>query len=72
MRWVLTVHEPSAPRGPQHKHIDIGDPQEAAVIIGEINDQFGKPLQYDLEQFVEEWHCPDCGAWRVEATPAST
>ncbi len=62
MRWVLTIGLPEQ----AHGHVEVGDPQEGAIVLNEIMDSVGHPLPTHIEDYVVEWHCSECGQWRLE------
>ena len=74
MKWVLTVETQEK----EHSHIDVVDPETAAIVINEINDERATqekgPATVRLENFVHEWVCRSCGERRfAEATtPTAT
>lgn len=67
MAWLLTV-EAASERG-THKHIDVGDPAQAAAVINEISDSTNAapPLRYIIVEYHGSWRCgrAGCGSWRI-------
>jgi hypothetical protein len=76
MKWIVTINTSetrlrhSHLEEDSHSHIDVGDPETAAVIINEINDaraQEGKgPALTHIDQYESEWSCV-CGESRTAA-----
>ena len=52
-----------------HGHVDVEDPQWAAIVIDVITDIRGAPPRATVTSWNLEWHCSRCGAWRSEPDP---
>lgn len=72
MKWVVTIETTDR----EHSHIDVADPDVAAVVISEINDERAKtgkgPAQVRLESYSPEWVCRTCGERRFDTDSDST
>jgi hypothetical protein len=60
-KWVITIET----KDREHNHIDVADPDAAAIVINEINDaretQGKGPAKVRLESYDTEWVCTSCG-----------
>lgn len=63
MKWVITIETTET----GHSHIDVADPDTAAIVINEINDERAKsgqgPAHARIDSFNKWWTCEDCGAY---------
>jgi hypothetical protein len=64
VKWVLRVETTDR----EHSHIDVANPDDAAIVINEINDAReaeGKgPARTSLDSYETEWTCLACGERR--------
>ena len=72
MKWVITVE---TKKERDHSHIDVADPDQAAMVINEINDEREKeakgPARVRLESYDSEWVCLSCGERRFDTASDS-
>jgi hypothetical protein len=72
VRWVLTIETTEM----GHSHIDVDDPETAAIVINEINEyraEEGKgPAHTRLDSFEKWWSCDGCSEKRVAGAKAGT
>jgi hypothetical protein len=65
--WILRIEVPSEqvpePRS-DHQHIDVEDPEMAAVYLRQLYELVG-PIKSTLVSYHGRWTCPDCGEWRL-------
>lgn len=69
MAWILRLELPDervgpASKRPDHQHVDVLDPEDAAERLRILNERLG-PIGSKLEEYSGRWDCRSCRAWRL-------